>query len=106
MCDYIFYRMYILYKKRGDLPVTMSSLFMSMAEFFFIFPVACFLLGDFWGWNDKVVVFGPLGLSVLLNFLRYCSLKRLERIKTASRPHINTAVIIKYLHGLFSWCCY
>lgn len=100
MVDYIFYRVYWAYKKKGESAKVLSLLYMTMVFAFFFFPLAlflCELLRDPGRRNDGYLLAIYLLIVLACSYLKFFPNKKICLInKKFNKNHSN--------HLIPDWC--
>lgn len=96
MMDYIFYRVYWAYKKKGESAKTLSLLYMTMVFAFLCLPLAlflCELLRDPWRRNDGYLLSIYLLIVLIYSYLSFLSKKKIYLInKKNKNNHLNHVI--------------
>ena len=96
MIDYIFYRVYRAYKKKGEAAKVLSLLYMTMSLAFFFYPFAAFLgelLRDSLRRNDGYLFFIYFLMVLIFSYLRFLPRKRVGMInKRFDKYRLNRVI--------------
>lgn len=98
--DYIFYRVYWAYHKKGESAKILTTLYMTMVIAFLFFPLAlflCELLRDPWRSNDGYLLLIYLLTVFLYSYLRFFPNKKICLINKKFCKN-------SYNHLIPNWC--
>lgn len=98
--DYIFYRVYWAYRKKGESAKILTTLYMTMVIAFLFFPLAlflCELLRDPWRSNDGYLLLIYLLTVFLYSYLRFFPNKKICLITKKFCKN-------SYNHLIPNWC--
>lgn len=99
--DYIFYRMYIAYKKGNDFGTLNSVLYLSVIDGLIFLPFAFIIITIFHieGYTRLVPIFIPLMLAFILNSVRY---HKKDKFTVLHKKYKNS----KYNSYIKNWMLY
>lgn len=96
MVDYIFYRVYWAYKRKGEAARVLSLLYVAMVIAFLLFPFAmflCELLRDSWHKNDGCLYFVYLLTVLIYSCFRFFPGKKICLInRKYDKSHYNNTI--------------
>ena len=100
IADYIFYRVFWAYKKKGEAAKLLSLLYVAMVLVFFLFPFALFLLEllrDPWHRNDGYLYSAYLLIVFAYSCFRFFPNKNIRLLnRKYDKSHYN--------HSIPNWC--